>query len=135
MGMAAFVDEALGNEQEERDNSWTVGNIQTDHVLGKLAAKIPEEARSYARVQRVIKVKPDPKASTILSLSDSELPLLLEKKVGLGTVLLFTTTADRAWSNFAVHPLFPMMIQQATCLLYTSPSPRDRQKSRMPSSA
>ena len=24
---------------------------------------------------------------------------------------------------------------QSTCLLYTSPSPRDRQKSRMPSSA
>lgn len=125
MGMAAFVDEALGNEQEERDNSWTVGNIQTDHVLGKLAAKIPEEARSYARVQRVIKVKPDAKASTILSLSDSDLPLLLEKKVGLGTVLLFTTTADRAWSNFAVHPLFPMMIQQATTDLTSRPGERD----------
>ena len=26
-------------------------------------------------------------------------------------------------------------IQQYNCLLYTSPSPRDRQKSRMPSSA
>ena len=26
-------------------------------------------------------------------------------------------------------------IQQMICLLYTSPSPRDRQKSRMPSSA
>ena len=125
MGMAAFVDEALGNEQEERDNSWTVGNIQTDHVLGKLAAKIPEEARSYARVQRVIKVKPDPKASTILSLSDSDLPLLLEKKVGLGTILLFTTTADRAWSNLAIHPLFPMMIQQATTHLTSRPGERD----------
>ena len=27
------------------------------------------------------------------------------------------------------------ILQIATCLLYTSPSPRDRQKSRMPSSA
>ena len=27
------------------------------------------------------------------------------------------------------------MAQQVVCLLYTSPSPRDRQKSRMPSSA
>ena len=27
------------------------------------------------------------------------------------------------------------MVQIKTCLLYTSPSPRDRQKSRMPSSA
>ena len=28
-----------------------------------------------------------------------------------------------------------IMTHNATCLLYTSPSPRDRQKSRMPSSA
>ena len=27
------------------------------------------------------------------------------------------------------------IVQMSTCLLYTSPSPRDRQKSRMPSSA
>ena len=30
---------------------------------------------------------------------------------------------------------FPTTFGQVTCLLYTSPSPRDRQKSRMPSSA
>ena len=35
--------------------------------------------------------------------------------------------ADRAWLIFGVN--------NKTCLLYTSPSPRDRQKSRMPSSA
>eukprot|EP01017_Pseudomicrothorax_dubius_P016916 TRINITY_DN19138_c0_g1_i1.p1 TRINITY_DN19138_c0_g1~~TRINITY_DN19138_c0_g1_i1.p1 ORF type:complete len:113 (+),score=3.61 TRINITY_DN19138_c0_g1_i1:30-341(+) len=31
--------------------------------------------------------------------------------------------------------LFPHVLCVDTCLLYTSPSPRDRQKSRMPSSA
>ena len=29
----------------------------------------------------------------------------------------------------------PVVASKGTCLLYTSPSPRDRQKSRMPSSA
>ena len=29
----------------------------------------------------------------------------------------------------------PFKVEDDTCLLYTSPSPRDRQKSRMPSSA
>ena len=29
----------------------------------------------------------------------------------------------------------PIAVGSTTCLLYTSPSPRDRQKSRMPSSA
>ena len=32
-------------------------------------------------------------------------------------------------------PNFGKVILDITCLLYTSPSPRDRQKSRMPSSA
>ena len=31
--------------------------------------------------------------------------------------------------------IFDSQIMEITCLLYTSPSPRDRQKSRMPSSA
>ena len=31
--------------------------------------------------------------------------------------------------------LEPLSVQQYVCLLYTSPSPRDRQKTRMPSSA
>ena len=30
---------------------------------------------------------------------------------------------------------FPLTVHYQDCLLYTSPSPRDRQKSRMPSSA
>ena len=33
------------------------------------------------------------------------------------------------------HPMQWAMTQDNICLLYTSPSPRDRQKSRMPSSA
>ena len=33
------------------------------------------------------------------------------------------------------HPKVPASEQVIACLLYTSPSPRDRQKSRMPSSA
>ena len=36
-----------------------------------------------------------------------------------------------------VYPNFEIIVvdNASTCLLYTSPSPRDRQKSRMPSSA
>ena len=40
-----------------------------------------------------------------------------------------SATGDQNW-----HPL-QEAFQQCHCLLYTSPSPRDRQKSRMPSSA
>ena len=51
---------------------------------------------------------------------------------------------DMTWSvkeinTFIQHPLINSLMaydtQYNNCLLYTSPSPRDRQKSRMPSSA
>ena len=49
--------------------------------------------------------------------------------------------ADLAIGNFGVNPFKNsdfdpnIYIDTMGCLLYTSPSPRDRQKSRMPSSA
>ena len=50
--------------------------------------------------------------------------LIIEVMVSMGTYM---------------HKIFPqrqrLRVQLKTCLLYTSPSPRDRQKSRMPSSA
>ena len=48
-------------------------------------------------------------------------------------------TSNRArqlYKNISMLFLFPVKDGKlSTCLLYTSPSPRDRQKSRMPSSA
>ena len=42
----------------------------------------------------------------------------------------------KAYFSQKTHPLLaPLIPQLKDCLLYTSPSPRDRQKSRMPSSA
>ena len=42
-------------------------------------------------------------------------------------VIWDTPKTSRGWKNMNAH--------YHSCLLYTSPSPRDRQKSRMPSSA
>ena len=39
------------------------------------------------------------------------------------------------WFGVSIGCLSMLMIQHQSCLLYTSPSPRDRTRSRMPSSA
>ena len=41
----------------------------------------------------------------------------------------------RLYLDFAANCKFASIYLSTVCLLYTSPSPRDRQKSRMPSSA
>ena len=55
------------------------------------------------------------------------------------TAVVVTTASDYssgAHSVVTVDPVGgPRVAQNNLCLLYTSPSPRDRQKSRMPSSA
>ena len=45
------------------------------------------------------------------------------------------TPNDAGIINYLVKILKPIGFDCKVCLLYTSPSPRDRQKSRMPSSA
>ena len=70
--------------------------------------------------------------------------ILLNIKKGLGTdeiVNEFLMKNERQIKelNFLLRPedieLLNQVEKLSTCLLYTSPSPRDRQKSRMPSSA
>ena len=47
---------------------------------------------------------------------------------------IFPSLMDKFWILLAI-PLTDIYNEITRCLLYTSPSPRDRQKSRMPSSA
>ena len=77
-------------------------------------------------------------------LPDNELPGITNSVVSAllpVLIILGTTLITRIFSNnitvvnlasFIGDPTIAMIL---TCLLYTSPSPRDRQKSRMPSSA
>ena len=46
-----------------------------------------------------------------------------------------TPTAQAALADEIAGQMEALAAQAGACLLYTSPSPRDRQKSRMPSSA
>ena len=78
--------------------------------------------------------------------SNSNEHLQIKATVDQGNVDFFGMTAGlepedrteghRAWINYALQNNPDITIfKDKGCLLYTSPSPRDRQKSRMPSSA
>ena len=67
------------------------------------------------------------KAILALTIALAISPLVLEK-----------STFEISFSDFQVHLLISKLVNEAivgTCLLYTSPSPRDQRGSRMPSSA
>ena len=52
-----------------------------------------------------------------------------------GLPVLFETTVSASGPHEAEVPLLPLSSLRVYCLLYTSPSPRDMRRSRMPSSA
>lgn len=51
--------------------------------------------------------------TTLIELA-SGLPLLLERQVGRGSVMLLTTTIDRDWTDLPIRPGFLPLIQRAT---------------------
>ena len=67
----------------------------------------------------------------------SELNSVEEVQLGLSEVGYLATTEIATVLFLAQELGKPILVEgpAGTCLLYTSPSPRDRQKSRMPSSA
>ena len=76
----------------------------------------------------------------IVDAARAELPdkVVLDGEIGVPSVIDGVHRLD--WDSLAqrIHPAdsrVRMLAEKTPCLLYTSPSPRDRQKSRMPSSA
>jgi hypothetical protein len=77
--------------------------------VGALDASHPAlrglDALRAARFFRYTPVTPDPADEVLVSL-ETGAPLLLERALGAGRVLLFTSSLDREWNDLAVQPVF-----------------------------
>eukprot|EP01017_Pseudomicrothorax_dubius_P039802 TRINITY_DN6150_c0_g1_i8.p1 TRINITY_DN6150_c0_g1~~TRINITY_DN6150_c0_g1_i8.p1 ORF type:complete len:336 (-),score=24.39 TRINITY_DN6150_c0_g1_i8:36-1043(-) len=63
------------------------------------------------------------------------LPQLKNSKFNLRVLVLYLNECKLNWDRPSLIEVLRRQTKLRDCLLYTSPSPRDRQKSRMPSSA
>jgi uncharacterized membrane protein len=88
-----------------------------DHPVSRPLRSLPEDLLSETRFRKVLQVKPSATSSTVMSLAGTAEPLLLEHSVGRGQVFMFTSSADSAWNNLAVTPVFPMVLQQMVTYL------------------
>ena len=77
-----------------------------------------------------------PTGQTLKAANGINIPVLGEATAKITTPKL-TSTVTAVISEHIMEPMIGVdwLCQNEACLLYTSPSPRDRQKSRMPSSA
>ncbi len=95
-----------------RDVSAAIGELDASHP----ALRGVEEIRN-ARFYRYVGVEPAAEDRVLISLDDGA-PLLIERLLGAGRVLLFTSSLDREWNDLPVQPVFvPFMAGLANHLL------------------
>ncbi len=92
---------------ETRSQSAKVGEISTTHPVLR-------EAGDWRRVrffkQRSVTPAED---DNVLIAYDNGAPLLVERAIGAGRMLVLTAPIDRSWNDLAIHPLFVHFIAEA----------------------
>jgi hypothetical protein len=64
------------------------------------------------RFFRYVAVESQPDDATLIRFEDGA-PLLIERRVGAGRLLVLTSPLDREWNDLAIHPLFVRFIGEA----------------------
>ena len=108
----------------ERTEPWSISASRSLHPLATLVQRLPQEITATAQVRKAVKVEPRAEGETIIEIPALNAPLLSRRDVGRGAVLLFTTTADRTWSNLAVHPIYLMLLRQTVTNVTSGPGSR-----------
>lgn len=85
----------------------------TGHPITAGLEGLPRELLAAARFTQYVKGDLLEGGRTLLRLTGTHDPLLAEKDLGRGRVLLFTSSASRAWTNLPVNPVFPILLHQA----------------------
>ena len=89
---------------------------ETTHpALQLLADEILKDSLKSSRVHGYFRIDSSAGA-TLLSLANGD-PLLLEKKIGPGRILLFTSAADRDWSDLPLKTTYLPLIQSLVSYL------------------
>lgn len=108
---------ALGNTSADRTQSWPLETALSGHPITEPLEGLPRELVNEARFHQFFQVRVLPGGRTILRLAGRDAPLLVERDIGRGRVLLFTSSATRKWNNLVIHPIYPILLHQAVTYL------------------
>ncbi len=109
---AALVDVGVPNAKDSRD-SWHIGFLDKKNPVLARLVEPPSLYESVLVFKRVRMATADGPTSVLARLDDGE-PLLVERRVDKGRVLMFGTAAQTQWSNLPLRPIFLPLIAQLT---------------------
>ena len=100
-----------GNILESRYYSRTSNSFLS---VGEADPSYPSIAKAdrWSGVKFYFAVRVDPGDARVAARLTDQMPLLLEKKIGEGSVLLFTSGLDNLTNDFPLHPIFVPFVEQ-----------------------
>ncbi len=108
----------------DRDNGLILAEIDYQHPIFRLFADAGQSDPSIAEFYQYYHSEPISPEAVIASFDDGS-PALLERRVGAGTVVLFTSTLDTEWNNLPVKALYLPLIYQT--LQYVAAQPKGQE--------
>lgn len=93
--------------REVRKQATRVGRVDSSHPALRNA-----EGWREIRFFQYLQVEPAANDKVLVALQDGS-PLLIERTVGAGRMLVLTSPLDREWNDFATHPLFVRFVGEA----------------------
>ncbi len=96
---------------------WAVELADPDHPLGRFLARLPRGLVEEARVRKLMELEPKENARVVLRAAGTKHPLLIERRLGRGSVLLMATSADRDWASLAVNPAYLIFLHESVTYL------------------
>ncbi|OGF51104.1 MAG: hypothetical protein A2231_08885 [Candidatus Firestonebacteria bacterium RIFOXYA2_FULL_40_8] len=86
-------------------------NLDSNILLNMIDPKYADWAN--IKIYKYIKIKEKQELGEIVLSYENGDPAVLEKKLGDGTIILFTSGTDGVWNNFVLTPLFLPFIHQS----------------------
>ena len=105
-----------GNIVDSRDYSRT-GDRYLNVADADPSHPSVEKADHWSGVKFYFAVRVDPAGARVVAHLSDGTPLLLEKKLGEGTILLFTSGLDNLTNDFPLHPIFVPFVEQTALYL------------------
>jgi hypothetical protein len=96
--------------QEARQNADLAGRVAA--VEASHPALRDAQGWRSVRFFRYVPIEQQPDDAVLIRFEDGH-PLLIERHVGAGRLLVLTSPLDRDWSDLAIHPLFVRFIGEA----------------------
>lgn len=106
---------------EDEQRGWSMEAASRDHRLANVLSGLPADLVDAARLRRYMSAELTEDSTALWRLAGNDAPVLAERTIGRGRVIAFAATADRAWTDIPVFPIFPMLLHETVTHL-TSPA-------------